>query len=432
MKARANPFPLVLLVLLLILAAWSLESNGENNNWGMAGVGVIALLTCGRLPVRIWEATAAILVIITVYTFNPTHYWTEGVGLLPVRHLSGVPGSAFPAGTLVAWGLTVAMLAAYALAFELTRNQIRGLQQIAIWTGAAMAMWVLEQRLEPKPFPVFERTGLFVNENHFAVFSNLILPVVLTTATRAHFRAVRDGRPSSPAGLYGLVVVLMGAAVVLSRSRAGVLVMALIVVVHAILYRHLVRRHPFLADSGHYWRKRLAGCVVVLVLISAAVMSIREWHHPDDIQREWAFRTTILRDTLSIWRAQPLWGTGLGTFPATYPYYQSGNLQHHVILHAHCEPAEFLSEFGWLGGLWMIGAAGLALSARKSQEPSSEIPPFTDLERQGFLMGLAACALHCCVDFPLRVPLMALIAAAWLGVWAGQRPEISIRQERRG
>ena len=54
---------------------------------------------------------------------------------------------------------------------------------------------------------------------------------------------------------------------------------------------------------------------------------------------------------------------------------------------------------------------------------TSEIPPFADLERRAFGFGLIACGLHCLIDFPLRIPLIALLAATWAGVWVGTSPQ---------
>jgi hypothetical protein len=94
-----------------------------------------------------------------------------------------------------------------------------------------------------------------------------------------------------------------------------------------------------------------------------------------------------------------------------------------TILHAHCEPIQFLVEFGVAGSLTVLAVVALALSARGAASAGPvEIPPFADLERRAFGLGLLACALHCLIDFPLRIPLIALIAATWAGVWVGTRP----------
>ncbi len=424
MMTRRFPFSGWVLLLLLGVSAW----NPLPAPWstgllpGLAAGALLVGLMTRSIPLRLGVAGAAILGLIALYAWNPTHRWNEGVGLLPVANIPWLPGSAFPAGSWVTLGLAAAMLAAYALAFQLPGRQIGWLQVVVLLGAAAMALLVLAQRLEPHPARLFEYTGIFVNENHFAVWINMILPIVLALASRSRFRAVQEGRPSSPAGLFLLAAVLMGAAVVMCRSRAGVAVMALLVIAHVVLHHRLVRQYPFTAVPVSPGAKRLGGLVILIVAALAVSAFAREWNHLGDIRGEWTFRFGIVTDTLAAWRTHPAWGTGPGTFSAVFPYYQSAMFHGRSILHVHCEPIQFLSEFGMAGGLWMLAAAGLALSGR-GREPMDpkQIPPFAFLERRAFALGLLACALHSMVDFPLRIPLIAILAAVWAGVWAGHR-----------
>lgn len=424
MKALRSFLPPLVLVLLFGVAAGTPLLPKTWSGWVLPGFAGLSLLVVARdLPIRLWVAGGAILGLIGIYALNPTHQWSEGVGLLPLdSHIRGLPGSAFAGGSWVAFGLALALLAAFALAFQLSEGQVRGVQLAALIGGAAMALMVLGQRLEPRPFPVFERTGIFVNENHFAVFSNLILPVVLALAARAHFRAVRTGRPSSPAGLFLLVAILMGAAVVMCRSRAGAAVMALVVAAHVGLVAGLRRQYPFLGGGAARWMKAAGGMALALAMTLAIMAFAREWKHLGDIRGEWEFRSGIVKDTVGMWRDHQVWGTGPGTYEVAFPYYQSAGFEGRLIRHAHCEPIQFLSEFGVAGGIGLLAAMGLLLSAtRKACPPAMDFPAFGELERRAFALGLWACALHSVVDFPLRVPLIALLAAAWAGVWAGHR-----------
>lgn len=425
MKTRRCPWPLLFLLLLLGATAWTLPLPAHGSAWALPILAVFswaATLFRSGLPARVWVAGAAMLGLIALYAWNPTHRWAEGIGLMPVAHVRGLPGSAIPTDTWTTLGLALAMFAAFALAFRLSEGQLRGLQMAAMLGAASMSLVVLFQRLGPDPTRIREYTGIFVNENHFAVFSNLLLPVVLAMASRARFTAVQVGRPSSPAGLYLLAAVLMGAAVVLCRSRAGAAVMALEIAAYVFLSTRALRQYPFSGIPFAGWMKILGALAIVAAVIFAFVAFAREWNHLGDIRSEWAFRSGILKDTLAAWRGAPIWGTGPGTFPTVFPYYQSAMFTGKTILHAHCEPVQFLSEFGVAGGLWMACAAWLGLSAtRKNPLHSEALPPFADLERRAFALGLMACALHCLIDFPLRIPLIALIAATWAGVWAGSR-----------
>lgn len=430
MMRMVPPFRPVLLLGLVGVCVWPLP---VPEPWRIGVLPALALLSAAvllaerRLPARIWVAAAAILALPAVYAFNPSHRWEEGVGLLPVAHAALLPRSAFPPGSWESLALASGLLAAFALAFQLTARQRKRMLFAAAAGAAAMAIAVLVQRLEPNRWSVYEMTGVFVNENHFAVFANLLLPVVLALASRARYRAVQEGRVSSPAGLFLLAALLLAGAVVMSRSRAGVTVMALLVLVHVGRCRRLVRQYPFMDTPVAPVLRKLGWTAFALAAALAVVAFAREWHQWADAAREWHFRLGILKDTLRAWLAQPAWGTGPGSFSAVFPYYQSGLLSGRTILHAHCEPVQWLSEYGGAGVLWMTGFAGLALSARpRGKRPSAngpaEIPAFADLERPALATGLLALGLHAGIDFPLRIPLIAMVAAVWAGLWAASRP----------
>jgi hypothetical protein len=430
MMRAAHPARLLLLLGLVGVCVWPLPVSTAVR---MGILPVLALLSTAvllaerRLPVRIWAAVAAILVLSAVYAWNPSHRWVEGMGLLPVPHLSWLPRSAFPAGTWGSLALASGLLAAYALAFQLTARQRKGLLIAAATGAAAMAIAVLVQRLEPQRYAIYELTGVFVNENHFAVFANLMFPVVLALASRARFRAVQEGRVSSPAGLYLLAALLLAGAVMMSRSRAGMVVMALLVLAHLWRGRRLVRLHPFL-DAPRASVSRLLGWVAAAAAAGVVLVVLaREFQRRADVASEIQFRLAILRDVGRTWLDRPAWGTGPGSFTAVFPYYQAELFRGQAVLHAHCEPAQGLAEYGWAGLLWLGGAVGLALSARPrrnacSANDGAEIPGFAAWERPALAAGLLALGLHACMDFPLRVPLIALLVAVWAGVWAGSRP----------
>ena len=422
MKPIRLPIP-ALLLLLFAVAAWPWPGPRSWAAGLLSGLVLLGLIAARRMPLRAWIGGIFVLGLIALYALNPTHRWSPGVGLLPVAHLRWLPGSADPQGTWQALGLAAATWAAFAMAFQMPARQIHWLQKIALVAGVGMALVVLFQRLGPDPVRIREYTGVFVNENHYAVFSNLLLPVVLVMASRARFRAVQAGQPASPAGLYLLAAFLMAAAVVVCRSRAGVAVLALLVAAHVGLCRRTIRDYPFVGIPVSAWLRGV-GWLSIAAATGFAVQAFgREWRKLPAIGQEWAFRSGILKDTLAAWREQPVWGTGPGTFTTVFPYYQSEMFAGKTILHAHGEPVQFLMEFGMAGVLVVVAVAGLLLAARGSNRlPFDEIPPFADLERRAFGFGLLACSLHCLIDFPLRIPLIALIAAAWAGLWAATRP----------
>ena len=80
-------------------------------------------------------------------------------------------------------------------------------------------------------------------------------------------------------------------------------------------------------------------------------------------------------------------------------------------------------EYGVAGLTVLLAAVGLLASARGTRaDETGEIPALADLERRAFGFALVAVGLHGLIDFPLRIPVLALIAAAWAGLWVGTRP----------
>lgn len=431
MKPGACPFAPAGLLLLLAAAAWPAALPAPWNLWLLPGLALLALLAgllCGGLSARLWLAGALGLGWIALYAWNTSHDWSAGRGPVPIEHIRWLPASAFAEGTWGTFRLALAAFAAFALGARLTPRQIRAVQALALVAGVAMAFVVLFQRLEPNQPRIREYTGIFVNENHFAVFSNLLLPVVLVMASRARFRAVQDGKPSSPAGLLVLAALLMAAAVVLCGSRAGVAVMALLVAAHVWTAHRVVRAYPFAGVPISPWLKTLGWAGVVAAVGFAVRAFWREWTQLATIGKEWTFRSGILADALAAWKEHPVWGTGPGTFSSVFPLYQSEMFAHRAIQHAHCEPVQLLMEYGWAGAFVLTAAVGLALTLRARAAPAhtDEIPPFADCERRAFGFALLACALHTLIDFPLRIPLLTLLTAAWLGIWTATRPVLLV------
>lgn len=418
MNLRRIPWSDALFLVLPVGVAWAVAKPGP---WSVAGLVAMAVASCVAVPARFRWAWAVWLGGIALYALNPTHRWVEGTGLIPAKPLPGLPGSAFPRGTWNALGMAAAACSAFVLASALSTRKVRILQAVAAVAGAGLAVMVLAQRLEPKPFPVFERTAIFVYENHFAAWANLILPVTLALGTRCRFQAVQQGRMSSPAGLCYLAALLLAGAIVMSRSRAGVAVMAFGVVAYVVNLRLLSARYPLAGPPRTRVRQvgTMALCFVAAILAGGVIA--REWNGFAGLREEGTFRFAILKDAFAGWRSQPVWGTGPGTFSVAFPYFQSEFPVGRTLLHAHCEPVQFLVEFGLAGGFAALAAAGLAAFGLPGRQPEPDQPSFTELERRAFGLGLLACALHAIIDFPLRTPWIGMIAASWAGIWVGSR-----------
>jgi len=118
---------------------------------------------------------------------------------------------------------------------------------------------------------------------------------------------------------------------------------------------------------------------------------------------------------LGAWRMfldRPLFGMGAGTFQAAFPYYQDVSLRG-FYRHAHNDWIQWLSELGIVGcGLALATALAMWPHARRPLRTGAVDPSLV----RGMGLALAGVALHACIDFPFRIPGVAVVAAAWLGV----------------
>ncbi len=388
-------------------------------------LGAVALGGLCRKPLRArWWPLCPLLawfVLFAVYALNPSHRWEPGLGLWPLDPAPGLPASADVPGTIHAGALAVAAVAVFAMGRSIRRADAIAVQWMAVAGGAILAALVVHERMGGAHY--MQTAAVFVNVNHFAALMNLLLPVVLVTGIRHQYRAAQKGNPSSPAGLCCLAAGLMALAVWMTGSRMGLAMLGCNVVFWSFMQCRLDRQYGFLNPRSKLWAQglpALTGALVLSALLALGVLEatrgVRGW---GDLQ----FRAKISADTLAIWRENPWWGTGPGTFTRVFPYYQSEALNRYAVRHAHNDPLQFLAEYGVLGGGWTFLALGwgLWLSRRKNRNHGEAWPQPVELETPAYVFGLATVALHSLVDFPFRAPAILLVAALWLSKARGLR-----------
>ena len=164
----------------------------------------------------------------------------------------------------------------------------------------------------------------------------------------------------------------------------------------------------------------VTGILVGVILCMIAVGSPGERFR--GIGGEISFRAQVCSDTVSMWRDNPVWGTGPGSFAAVFPYYQSMPSEMFTLLHAHCEPLEFLAEWGVLGAvIFLAGVAWILLSTPPNEAAVVQKPSWSRVEGVGLWMALAGIGLHGLIDFPFSHPLIALMTVMLIGILAGQK-----------
>jgi O-antigen ligase len=187
----------------------------------------------------------------------------------------------------------------------------------------------------------------------------------------------------------------MYASVIAGASRAGALLTTgEIVVIPAILWvRARLGRDKLRSAVINVW---LLGFVFVATVGWAVVWS--RFQDPDPLKG----RREMLRDTISMVRARPYFGFGLGTFRTAYPAYGSVDFGA-VVNHAHNDWAEWAAD----GGIpFCLLLASIAIWS------------LPKAFKTVWGMGLIAVFVHSTVDFPLQKPVLDLWQFALLGALA--------------
>ncbi|MEE8411246.1 MAG: O-antigen ligase family protein, partial [Acidobacteriota bacterium] len=271
-----------------------------------------------------------------------------------------------------------------------------------------------------KEFYTNEATGTFINRNHYAGYLAMAMPVTLALLTSplpgARFpgwrqRLLRLMKPRAllrVLSLGGLGCIWIG--VVLSYSRAG---LAVAVIGTAF------------AGFG-LWGKRLALWLLVGSLaIPTVFLLYQDVRAPGARLGDLAVDVRSDRGRLPAWRstarmAADHWmiGTGFGSFDAAFPLYRPPSIRARW-QHAHNDWLQSAAEGGWLTPILVL-AIGVPVFRRRGATTSSK---FACAIRLGALAGILAVALHSFVDFPLKIPAVAVLAAVLIGIRCGKIPQ---------
>jgi len=271
--------------------------------------------------------------------------------------------------------------------------------------------------------PTVNPFGPFVNKNHFAGWVAMAAPLVaglaLGLADRARGRR-GDWTTDPRAGGVILAVVAalaMALAGLASLSRGGAAALA-------AGGGCLAALRLFPGGSGRRRSGLLPSLVLAGVLASILVALVpREAHERLRTLSGASFRLDTWRDSLRLAASSPVLGHGLGAFHDAYPPFKRG---HGIVRveHAENDYLETLAEMGAPG--LALSVTGLALLLAAAGRGIAMGPD--RLVRgigTGALAALVALAVHSALDFNLRIPsnaaLAALVAAAAAGA-AGVRP----------
>lgn len=319
-----------------------------------------------------------------------------GVGLVQLATGHTISPSATALATL-RW----LALAAWCVTVQRESSDVRGrLLELAVHGAGALALlslamaWTSSGRLYWWwPSTHTEVLGAWVNPNHFAVWGELMLaPAIWFAAEQRRF---------------WWAAAAIGTGVAASGSRAGIGLMALELVLLLIL---LGWRRRDLWPA----RARLALGLLMLPLLAALLVALlggdplwRKLHDPEPL----LYRDQMWRSSLALWRAEPWFGHGLGTFQLAYPAaatFDTGEL----VDHAHND----WLEWGVEGGAVLVAAmlAGYLYAVNLTR-----LVPW--------LLGVPIAGLHALVDYPFARFPMCLWVILLLTLASLQRSRVKMK-----
>ena len=332
------------------------------------------------------------------------------------------------------------LLVTYLTAFFLTlflcrdRNAKKRLVFALVSLGVFEALYGLIQYLTGwqqifayvKKYYLEEATGTYINRNHFAGFLEMILPFAMVLALRWTHLLSRN--TSGGAGTFRKIVsrtelvsvvfwlflaILISAALILSRSRMGIIsALVSLVAILALAGTSTVRPRTRTAVAALFF----LGVLGLIVWIGSDPVMSRFETLGQEYNLSGQNRISIWRDTLGLIRHHPLLGTGLGSYSVVYPSVQTVFLTL-LVEHAHCDYLEVASELGLPGAVLLFGSIFwvMAQAVRQYQIVQDRLDNAVIL---GCIGSIAAILVHSLADFNLYIPANALVftiilAIAW-------------------
>jgi O-antigen ligase len=269
--------------------------------------------------------------------------------------------------------------------------------------------------------------GQFINKNHFAFLAETALGLIIGIAF------LRRGRRDR-ALLYLSPLLLLGAALILSRSRGGLVAVSAQSIFAALLFVNSQPRAPEDRVDKKRWTRwtrslivtMVAGCVLGVIIVAGIF-----WLDGDQLvtgvetatvemaggdsseMHESARRRDIWRATWLMFKAHPIAGAGLGGFWAEVPVQHSASGVS-TPQQVHNDYLELLASGGLLGAALFVWFA--VVLVRQARQSIKATEGFQRAVRLGVIISLVGLAVHSMVDFGLHVTVNALGCAILLGI----------------
>jgi O-antigen ligase len=339
------------------------------------------------------------------------------------------PASLIPYETEAAWLALLPPLMVFLVAVGLATRQLQVLIKVFLGVAAAQAILGLIQYGDGagsvfylgNEYMAGSAAGTYINRNHLAGLLEMALPLVLAllTATVGHSRQHRSHRRRrkknlrqrfahlgelriNQAALYGAVSLAVLLGLVFTRSRAGISLAMLGILLCTLVF------------SNRLGGKNVYGLVGTLTVIglSLAVMIglvpvlVRFAYQDSLADGRWSIFAGVLQGMGEFF---PL-GSGVGTFMDVFHRYHPQDVPGVLINRAHNDYIEWILENGLVAAVMLVLFTVLYLYqwSRVWCRGTWSIFRFAQV---GAGIALLLMALHTFVDFNLHIPANAIFFA---------------------
>ena len=272
----------------------------------------------------------------------------------------------------------------------------------------------------------------FINRNHFAFIIEPAVGLLAATTlmlTGSGYRKL----------FYVSAIILLWAALVMSRSRGGVLAVTAEMIAAALIFLYSRKSR----DTEKNWTRTARSVAITTITVAAILLIITTtmiWLGGDQLStgvetatteitsnaddaHEGARRRDIWRATLRMARSHPIAGAGLGGYWAEIPVYHdaSGVL---TPQQAHNDYLELLASGGIIGAAIFVW-----FTVALVQQCQKALQTFTGVQRViafGSIIGICGVAVHSLIEFGLHITANALAFVILLAILSlqnlNQRP----------
>lgn len=262
----------------------------------------------------------------------------------------------------------------------------------------------------------------FINRNHFAFLVEAAMGLLVGIAF------LREDRHEGLL-VYLSAILLLWVALVMSRSRGGLLAVTVEVICAASLFIHSRYRRTTRSRESIGWRPAIVATVVTMIAVVALTIAGLVWLGGDqlttgvetasievghvNLAHEGTRRSDFWRATWQMARAHPLAGAGLGGFWAEVPvYHDASGLQ--TPHQAHNDYLELLASGGVIGAaifVWFV-----VLLIRAGGRAAQDYSHFQRAAALGAILGIVGIGVHSLVDFGLHITINALVFMLLLSI----------------